>query len=137
VQFKPLHGQWGFFFPKDLHGFGANPIFYKDGLLLCIDAILAEIFPKFLGVRKYPWPSCSHQYSILSINESILSTIFIFTAKALGELDSSTAPMQSQRVVMTIISESMRAWTWASSLGALVEGMGKGVVVGFGELVRL
>jgi hypothetical protein len=39
----------------------------------------------------------------------------------LGELESSTAPMQSQRVVMTIISESMRAWTWASSLGALVE----------------
>jgi hypothetical protein len=42
------------------------------------------------------------------------------TAKALGELDSSTAPMQSQRVVMTIISESMRAWTWAS-VSAFVE----------------
>jgi hypothetical protein len=55
------------------------------------------------------------------MSESILSTIFILTAKAFGELDSSTAPMQSQRVVMTIISESMRAWTWASSLGALVE----------------
>ncbi len=55
------------------------------------------------------------------VRSSILSTIFIFTAKALGELDSSTAPMQSQRVVMTIISESMRACTWASSLGALVE----------------
>ena len=45
---------------------------------------------------------------------SILSTIFIFTAKALGELDSSTAPMQSQRVVMTIISDSVRACRCAS-----------------------
>jgi hypothetical protein len=54
------------------------------------------------------------------MSESILSTIFIFTAKALGELESSTAPMQSQRVVMTIISESMRAWTWASG-SAFVE----------------
>jgi hypothetical protein len=71
------------------------------------------------------------------MSESILSTIFILTAKAFGELDSSTAPMQSQRVVMTIMSESMRAWTWASLLGALVEGMGNGLLVGFGELVRL
>ena len=55
------------------------------------------------------------------MSESILSTIFIFTAKALGELESSTAPMQSHRVVMTIISESILACTWASSFGALVE----------------
>jgi len=55
------------------------------------------------------------------MRSSILSTIFIFTANALGALDSSTAPMQSQRVVITIISESIRAWTCASLLGALVE----------------
>ena len=55
------------------------------------------------------------------MSESILSTIFIFTAKALGELDSSTAPMQSHRVVMTIMSESILACTCASSLDALVE----------------
>ncbi len=36
------------------------------------------------------------------------------------ELESSTAPMQSQRVVITIINESMRAWTWAS-VSAFVE----------------
>ena len=54
------------------------------------------------------------------MSESILSTIFILTAKALGELESSTAPMQSQRVVITIMSESMRACTWAS-LSAFVE----------------
>ena len=54
------------------------------------------------------------------MSESILSTIFILTAKAFGALDSSTAPMQSHRVVMTIMSESMRAWTCAS-VSAFVE----------------
>ena len=54
------------------------------------------------------------------MSESILSTIFIFTAKALGELDSSTAPMQSQRVVMTIISESILA-CFCASVSAFVE----------------
>ena len=54
------------------------------------------------------------------MSESILSTIFILTANAFGELDSSTAPMQSQRVVITIISESMRAWSCAS-VSAFVE----------------
>ena len=49
------------------------------------------------------------------MSSSILSTIFIFTANAFGALESSTAPMQSQRVVMTIISESIRACTCASS----------------------
>ncbi len=51
----------------------------------------------------------------LSIRSLILFTIFIFTSYWFGALESSTAPMQSQRVVMTIISESIRACTWASS----------------------
>jgi hypothetical protein len=72
------------------------------------------------------------------MSSSILSTIFILTANAFGEFESSTAPMQSQRVVITIISESMRAWTWASLLGAFVgEGMDNGVLVDFEEQVRL